>query len=92
MQKLTIQVRTRDNLLDLLKACKSGAWRVAEDKEQQITDVEIVNFDGTQRIEGIFDGEKSVRQSDGRLVIAFTDACIKNCKVTFDAQNPVRYF
>jgi hypothetical protein len=92
MAKLTIQVRTADNLLDLLKAGKSGNWVVAQGKEQQITDIEIVSFDGTQKIEGTFDAKNSFRLDDGRLVIAFTDACIRNCNISFDARNPVRYF
>ena len=92
MTKLTIQVRTTNNLLELLKVGKSGDWVVAQGKEQNITDIEIVNFDGTQKIEGTFDQANSFRLDDGRLVIAFTNACIRNCTVSFDGRNPVRYF
>lgn len=92
MTKLIIQVRTADNLLDLLKANKSGNWVVAQGKEQEITDVEIVSFDGTQKIEGTFDVANSFRLEDGRLVIAFTNAYIQNCSISFDGRNPVRYF
>ena len=92
MTKLIIQVRTADNLLDLLKAHKSGNWKVARGKEREITDVEIVSFDGTQKIEGTFDAANSFRLDDGRLVIAFTNACIRNCSISFDARAPVRYF
>lgn len=91
MTKLTIQVRTRDNLLDLLKANRSGSWVVAEGKEKEITHVEVVNFDGTQKIEGTFDGANSFRTEEERLVIAFTDACIRNCNISFAGSNPVRY-
>jgi len=91
MTRLTVQVRTADNLLDLLKATQSGNWVVAQGKEQDITHVEIVNFEGTQKIEGTFEPEKSFRLDDGRLVMAFTDACIRNCSVSFDGRNPVRY-
>jgi hypothetical protein len=91
MTKLTIQVRTADNLLDLLKANKSGDWVVARGKEQEITDVEIVSFDGTQKIEGTFDAANSFRLDNGRLVIAFTNACIRNCNISFQARNSVRY-
>lgn len=91
MTKLTIQVRTRDNLLDLLKANRSGNWIVARGKELESTDVEIVNFDGTQKIEGTFDAANSFRLDDSRLAIAFTNACIRNCNISFDGQNPVRY-
>jgi hypothetical protein len=92
MTKLIIQVRTSDNLLDLLKAHKSGDWVVAQGKEQEITDVEIVSFDGTQKIEGTFNAANSLRLDDGKLVIAFTSGCIRNCSISFDGRNPVRYF
>jgi hypothetical protein len=92
MTKLLIQIRTADNLLDLLRGNKSGNWIVAQGKEQEITDVEIVSFDGTQKIEGTFDAANSFRVDDDRLVIAFTDACIRNCSISFDGRNPVRYF
>ncbi|GAB4361422.1 MAG: hypothetical protein Fur0042_30950 [Cyanophyceae cyanobacterium] len=92
MARLTIQVRTSDNLLDLLKAQRSAGWIVAQGKEQDITDVEIVNFDGTQKIEATFDAANSFRLEDGRLVLAFTDGCIRNCSVSFEGRNPVRYF
>jgi hypothetical protein len=92
MTKLTIQVRTAGNLLNLLKVNKSGNWVVAQGKEKEITNVEIVSFDGTQKIEGNFDAANSFRLDDGWLVIAFTDACIWNCSVSFDERNPVRYF
>jgi hypothetical protein len=92
MTKLTIQVRTSDNLLDLLKAGKSGNWVVAQGKEQEITNVEIVSFDGTQKIEGTFDSTNSFRLNDGRLAIAFTNGCVRNCNINFDGCNPVRYF
>ena len=91
MTKLTLQVRTADDLLDLLKSNRSGNWVVAQGKEQEIIRIEIVNFDGTQKIDGIFDSEKSFRLDDDRLVIAFTDACVRNCNVSFDSRNPVRY-
>jgi hypothetical protein len=91
MTKLTIQVRTADNLLDLLRDNKSGNWVVAQGKEQEIAAVEIVSFDGTQKIEGTFDIENSFRLDDSRLVIAFTNACIRNCSINLDGRNPVRY-
>jgi hypothetical protein len=76
----------------VLKAGKSGYWIVAQGKEQEITDVKIVNFDGTQKLEGAIDTENCFRLDDSRLLIAFTDGCIRNCNISFDTQNPVRYF
>jgi hypothetical protein len=45
MPKLTVQVRTRDNLLELLAACESPAWVVAEGREAELTHVQVINFD-----------------------------------------------
>jgi hypothetical protein len=91
MAKLTLQVRTNDNLLDLLAQSESAAWVIAEDKVQKITHIQVVNFGGTQMIEGIFDQSASYRSGDGKLVIKFLDGHIINCAVQFVGQNPVRY-
>lgn len=91
MSKLTLQLRTRDNLLELLARGESPAWVVAEDKIQKITHVQVVNWDGSQMIECEFDRNASWRREDGRLVVKFLNACIVNCNVKFEGQNPVRY-
>lgn len=91
MPKVTVQVRTRDDLRQLLAAEESPAWVIAEDKQLRITHVQIVDFDGRQMIEGLFDRKGSERREDGRLVIKFLDGRIINCEVQFDGQNPVRY-
>jgi hypothetical protein len=91
MPKLTVQVRTRDDLLQLLATGESAAWVIAEERRQQITHVQVVNFGGTQMVEGIFDRNASLPSEDGRLVLRFLDARIVNCRVEFDGQNPVRY-
>ena len=91
MPKLTLRVRTENDLGELLAREESPAWVVAEDKENWITKVQIVNFDGTQMIEGVFDRHGSQRREDGRLILRFFDGRIVNCKVEFDARNPVRY-
>jgi len=90
MEKLILQLRTRDNLLELLAKGESPAWVVAEDKVQKITHVQIVNFSGAQMIEGVFDQSASYRRDD-RLVVKFLDGRIINCDVQFEGQNPVRY-
>lgn len=90
MANLTLQLRTRDNLLELLAAGQSHAWVVGADSESRITHVQIVNFEGTQMIEGEYNRTASHRREDGRLVVAFRDAHIVNCEVNFDGQNPVR--
>lgn len=91
MSKLILQVRTNDNLLDLLAKSESGDWIVADYKVNEITHIQVVNFAGTQMIEGVFDRNTSYRTDAGRLVVKFLDAHIVNCRVEFDGQNPVRY-
>jgi hypothetical protein len=91
MPKLTVQVRTHDNLLELLAAGESPAWVVAEDREALLTHVQVVNFGGTQMIEGVYDRGGSQRRDDGRLVICFLDGRIVNCEVEFVGQNPVHF-
>lgn len=69
MPKLTVQVRTRDDLREVLATGESPAWVLAEDKLQLVTHVQIVNFEGTQIIEGVFDRQASCRREDSRLVV-----------------------
>jgi hypothetical protein len=81
-------LRTEDNLLELLAAEESPAWVIADEKADRITHVQIVNFAGTQMIEGVFDRHGSRRRDDGRLIVQFLDGRIVNCSVQFDARNP----
>ena len=78
-------------MLELLARGESAAWIVAEDKVHRITHIQVVNFEGTQMIEGVFDPNASFRREDGRLVVKFHDGHIVNCHVQFDARNPVQY-
>src|SRR5688572_9860944 len=91
MPKLTVQVRTRDNLLELLAARASSAWVVSEERERLLTHVQVVNFDGTQMIEGVYDRNDSERREDARLVLRFLDGRIVNSNVEFASQNPVHF-
>jgi len=84
-------IAAEDDLRVLLAKEESPAWVIAEGNEPRITHVQIVNFDGTQMIEGIFDRNGSQRRDDGRLVVRFLDGRIVNCRVQFDSRNPVRY-
>jgi hypothetical protein len=89
---LTVQVRTRHNLLEVLANEESPAWVSAPKRQSRIAQVQVVNLDGTQMVKGEFDPE-SPRRANGRLILRFRKACIVNCRVDFDGQerNPVRY-
>jgi hypothetical protein len=94
MPKLILQVRTRDNLLELLTQNQSTAWKVGKERIHHITHVQVVNFEGTQMIEGVFDRNASCyldSPDNDRLVVKFLDGRIVNCKVEFNSENPVRY-
>lgn len=90
MAKRTVQVRTHDNLLELLANGESPAWVIAAEKGQQLTNVQVINWSGTQMIDAVFD-PASPRRDDGRLILRYFDAHFVNCNVQFDGQNPVRY-
>jgi hypothetical protein len=94
MPKYTLQVRTGDNLLELLAQNQTGDWIVAKSKIEQITHIQVVNWDGTQMIEAVFDRNASFYldpPNDKRLVVKFLDGRIVNCNVQFTSDNPVHY-
>jgi len=94
MRKLNLQVRTRDNLFVLLAQSQTGDWIVVRYKTQKITHVQVVNFEGTQMIEAVFDRNASYYldpPNDNRLLVKFLDGRIINCNVQFTSQNPVHY-
>ncbi len=94
MAKLTLQVRTKDNLLELLAKNETGDWKVGNQKIPKITHVQVVNFAGTQMIEGVFDRNESYYldpTNDNRFLVKFLDGRIVNCNVQFTSDNPVRY-
>jgi uncharacterized protein (TIGR02145 family) len=88
---MIIKLRTRDDLMQLLKSGKSESWVVSEDKENQITNVEIYQFDGNQVLKGTFDKTKSSRTEKGRLIVGFNNAKIEKCNYKWSGQNPVNY-
>ena len=92
---LTLRLRTKDDLMQLLQAQKSGAWKVAKGKEKQISRVQIFNWDGSMMLAASHDVSNSYRRSeDNRLVVALNeDAKIVKCDPPFQwvGQNPVNY-
>ena len=93
---LTLRLRTKNNLMELLQAGKSGAWKVAKGKEKQISHVQIFNWDGSMMLVAAHDVSNSFRRSeDSRLVVALDSkgAKIIKCDPLFQwvGQNPVNY-
>lgn len=90
MPKLTLQVRTKDNLLELLAKNETGDWLVGKEKIHLITHVQVLNWEGTQMIEGVFDRNASYYKDD-RLMVKFLDGRIVNCKVEVGGRFAFRY-
>ena len=89
----TIRLRTSDNLLDLLSKGESWAWKVSKERLKKVSHVQVVNFDGTQMIEGehgeSYDDPREGNEHDA--VVVFKNARIVNCDVEFSSRNPVGY-
>lgn len=92
---LTLRLRTKNSLLELLQAGESGAWKVAKEKEQQIAKVQIFNWDGSLMLEASHDISNSRRREDNRLIVGLSreDAKIVLCNPPLEwiGQNPVSY-
>ncbi|MBD1804089.1 hypothetical protein H6F98_01185 [Microcoleus sp. FACHB-SPT15] len=94
MPKLILQVRTKDNLLELLAKNQTGDWIVAKEKTHHITHIQVLNWEGTQMIEGIFDRNASyylTPPNANRLLVKFLDGRIVNCKVKVGDPYALRY-
>jgi uncharacterized protein YjbI with pentapeptide repeats len=94
--KLTLRLRTNDNLLELLAAGKSGEWKVGKNKENEISKVQIFNWDRTLMLEASLDiSNTSRRTEDNRLIVGLgADAKISKCHppLEWKGQNSVKYF
>ena len=92
---MTLRLRTRDSLTELLQAGKSGDWLIAKWREKKIAKVQIFNWDGSLMIQASFDASKSQRTEKDRLIVGLSseDARIVQCDppLKWVGQNPVNY-
>lgn len=71
---MIINIRTKDNLNDLLAAEQSGNWVVSAEKQFEAsasgnTKVKVYSWDGTMVLTGDYDPARSVRTANRRLII-----------------------
>jgi hypothetical protein len=89
---MILRIRTNDDLDKLLKQGKSAAWVVANDKEKEIKQVEIYQFDGKRVLKGVYEPKKSTRRKeDNRLIVAFKNGAIQSANLKWKGQNPINY-
>lgn len=91
LEKMKIQIRTKDDLIKLLSEGISYAWRVNKGRLNSITEVEIYNFSGNARIVGTFDRDNTKILDNGRVAVAFSSAKIESCEFKWVGQNPIKY-
>jgi hypothetical protein len=79
---MVVNVRTQDDLRELLRNRASGNWIIGERRVPQITKVRVFNWDNSQVLKGDFDRASCIRDADGRLIIA-----MRNCRIENFARN-----
>ena len=88
---MTIQIRTKDNLEKLQTQGISYAWRINKGRLNNLTEVEIYNFSGTEKVVGTFDPTNTIVLNNGRVAVAFTNGKIEPCDFKWIGQYPIKY-
>lgn len=88
---MILQIRTKDNLDDLLRHGNSPSWVVSDGKINAIEKVELFQFDGKRVLKADFDSSLSKRTESGRLIVAFSNGTIEEFEHKWIGQNPIKY-
>jgi len=72
MKNLILYLRTKDSLLNFMLSGNAGSWEIPADKDHQISQVKISNWDGTQCLTGEFNFDHSSRQGS-LLLVSFSN-------------------
>ena len=75
---MVVNVRTHDDLRDLLRNRASGNWVIGVDTEPIITKVRVFNWDNNQVLKGDFNRARSGRDVNRRLIIGISKCRIEN--------------
>jgi hypothetical protein len=75
---MIVNVRTKDDLLILLRNRESGNWKVGATSEPKLTKVRVFNWDATQVLKGDYDPTNSIRDNSNRLIIGINNCRIEN--------------
>lgn len=72
MRNLVLYLRTKENLLHLMLSKQAGEWETPADKDDQIAEIRISTWDGSQSLVAKYDPETSIRRG-AYLSIRFRD-------------------
>lgn len=75
---MVVNLRTRDDLSELLRNRASGNWRIGLKTEPRITKVRVFNWDNDQVLKGDFDRAQSIRDAVNDLIIGISKCRIEN--------------
>ena len=88
---MILQIRTQDNLEELLRNGNSYAWTISDNEVRQLKQVEIYQFDGKRVLKADFDSVRSRRTNNSRLIIAFNNRKIEESDHKWLGDSPVKY-
>ena len=88
---MIINIRTKDNLNDLLGAEQSGNWGVSAEKEFEAaalgnTKVNVYSWDGSVVLTGDYDPSRNVRTTEGKLIIGIANGRLVRSEVNWPWQ------
>jgi hypothetical protein len=66
---MVVNVRTQNDLRELLKNRESGNWNIGVASEPLITKVRVFNWDNNQVLKGDYNRARSRRDTGGDLII-----------------------
>ena len=75
---MVVNVRTQDDLRELLKNRESGNWNIGVATEPLITKVRVFNWDNNQVLKGDYNRARSRRDIGGDLIIGISKCRIEN--------------
>jgi hypothetical protein len=75
---MVVNVRTHDDLRDLLRNRASGNWNVGIGTEPRITKVRVFNWDTSQVLKGDYEPARSARDANNDLIIGISKCRIEN--------------
>jgi hypothetical protein len=88
---MKILIRTKDDLEKLRTQGISYAWRINKSRLNNLTEVEIYNFSGSEKVVGTFDPANTKVLNNGRVAVAFKNGKNEPCDFKWIGQYPIKY-